>query len=615
MTLLNIRFMKCRLSKPTSYRHIALSVVLCCFIGMLHSQKIVPGQLRKEVLQSQKPQKPEPTPKKGRRHAAFGEPTPINKPLAPIISPFDLKGVSLVYLENCETLSYDELINPNVKVLRGNVRFRHDNALMYCDSAYFYEKANSLDAFGHVKIVQGDTVFVYGDVLYYDGNIKLARMRYNVRMENRKTLLTTDSLNYDRITNLAYYYTGGTITDPLNKLTSTWGQYSTRTNDAFFKQNVRLTNKDFWLQADSLRYNTRTHIANMIGKTHVRYNDETDIYTTRGWYNTETDRSMLLNRSIVVHKDGKTMTGDTIFYDKTKKYGEGYMKVVMVDSVQRTTLKGNYTYYSDKDKIGVATDSAMMVDWSSKDTMYLHADTLYTYKDSIYNAARGHYNVRIFRTDVQGICDSLTYTARDSVLYLHRDPVLWAENNQLSGENIKVITKNKKVNRVDIQKAAMAIQHNDSVYYNQMSGKEIIAFVDSGQVRRVNVNGNAETAYYPVDDKDTTLVGLNKTESSFVVMYLKNKKIDKVVLTSVSNGTMYPMPDLKTEQLYLKNFFWIDDQRPKNPRDVFTHYPKTKRIMPGRDNPGKEDSKKASAAGRQAAPPAEMKMDGPPPRK
>jgi len=559
--------------------------VLCLFIVVLQAQ-IRPKQLRNEVLQSQAPPKPVQKTKKGKKSAnTFGKPFSPMKPLAPIISPLDIRGVSLVYLENSETLSFDKITSPDIQVLKGNVRFRHDNVLLYCDSAYFYEKANSLDAFGNVKIVQGDTLFVYGDVLFYDGNIKLARIRRNVRMENRKTTLTTDSLNYDRITNLAYYYTGGKIVDQENTLTSIWGQYSTSTNDALFKNDVRLDNKNFKLDADSLRYNTKTHIANFIGRTHILYNDETDIYSTRGWYNTTTERSMLLNRSLVKHKDGKTLVGDTIFYDKKQKYGEGFSRVIMNDTVQKSALYGNYSYYSDATKVGMASDSALLVDWSSKDTMMVHADTLFTSKDSIYDVARGYYHVRFYRNDVQGVCDSLTYSARDSVMNMHGEPVLWAEDNQLSGEFIQAFTKNEKVNKIHIQRVAVAIQHQDSVYYNQLSGKEMIAYVDSNQLRKVDVNGNAETIYYPVDDIDSTLIGMNKTQSSFVVMYLKNKKVERVVMTSATTGTMYPLVQLTGGELYLKNFFWLEEQRPKNKKDLFLVFPKVPRPKPGNDEP------------------------------
>ena len=534
-----------------------------------------PGQLRKEVLENQQAKKPAVQTSKGRNRKP--KPLPPARPLAPIVNPLNNSKATIIYLENTESIDFDEMINPDMQILRGNVRFRHDNALLYCDSAYFYQKANSLDAFSNVRIVQGDTLFVYGDFLFYDGNTRMARLRQNVRMENRKTTLTTDSLNYDRNTDLAYYYTGGKIVDTENTLTSIWGQYSPGTNDAMFRDSVKLVNTNFKMNADSMRYNTKTNIARITGPTHIVYQDETDIYSTLGWYNTSSEQMMLLNRSDVIHKDGKTLTGDTVFYDKAKKYGEAFVNVIMKDTVQKSTLYGDFVTYNEGTEEGFATDSALLVDWSTKDTVWMHADTLRTYKDSIYDVARGYYNVRFYRNDVQGICDSLVYTGRDSVMHLFGEPVLWAEDNQLSGEYIRIFTKNEEVERVHIERSAIAIQKEDSLYFNQLSGKEIIAYMDSGQLYRVNVNGNAETIYYPKDEADSSLIGINKTESSYVVMYLKNKKIERMVMTSASNGIMYPLDQLSGGDLYLKNYFWLDEQRPKTSDDVMLTFVKKPR--------------------------------------
>ena len=578
MKLTNNTFSNSPLGRLGGFRHIAIFGVLCLFIALAQAQ-IHPRQLRNQVLQSMNPVKPQAKTTKSR--GPVQKITAGQSKLTPAPSILGAKGVTLVYLENCDQLSFDKVLSPDMQLLKGNVRFRHDNARLYCDSAYFYEKANSFNAYGHVRIVQGDTLFIFGDILYYDGNSKLARLRHRVRMENRKTILTTDSLNYDRITNLAYYYTGGKITDETNDLTSLWGQYSTKTNESLFKTKVHMNNKNYTLDADSLRYNTKSKIAKLISMTHILYNNETDIYSDKGWYNTASEQSMLLNRSRVIQKDGKTLTGDTIFYDKKLKYGEGFTNVVMNDTVQKSTLYGNYCYYNEKDKNGLATDSALLVDWSSKDTMFVHADTLRTSKDSIYNMARGYYNVRIYRNDVQGLCDSLVYTARDSIMNMYGTPILWSDNNQLSGEYIQAYTKNKKVNKIHIQKGAVAIQHEDSIYYNQLSGKEIIAYVDSGQLHKVNVNGNAETIYFPRDDKDSTLIGLNRTQSSFVVMYFKNKRINKAILTSATNGTMYPLENLTEKTLKLTTFFWIEKDRPQNKSDLFKTFPKIERPKGG----------------------------------
>ncbi len=548
-------------------KHIVLLGVLCFFLSEAMTQ-VRPGQLRNEIMQMQNPTPKSDTKKKKKTVLRITRPLNNPSPLAPIVNPLNTKNASLVYLENTQNLAFDQFTNPDIQILRGNVRFRHDGALLFCDSAYFYEKANSLDAFSNVRIVQGDTLFVYGDFLYYDGNLKLARMRQNVRLENRKTTLTTDSLDFDRNTNLAYYRYGGKIVDPENTLTSAWGQYNTSNNDALFQKNVNLVNKNFVMNSDTLHYNTKTSIANIVGPTHILYQDETNIYSSKGWYNTAVGQMMLLDRSKVIHKDGKELMGDTIYYDKEKKYGEGFINVSMNDSVKKNTLYGDYVYYNEAAETGLATDSALLIDWSGKDTLWVHADTLRTLKDSTYDVAKGYFNVRFYRNDVQGICDSLIYTARDSVMNMHGDPVIWAEKNQLSGEFIQAFTKNEKIDYIHIQRAAMAVQQEDSLYFNQLSGKEIIAYMDSGELRKVNVNGNAETIYYPRDDADSTLIGINKTESSFVVMYLKNKKVDRIVLTTASSGIMYPITELSGGDLYLKNYFWIEHERPTNSDDV-----------------------------------------------
>jgi lipopolysaccharide export system protein LptA len=533
------------------------------------SAQIQHKKLRQEILNNQQPKTPVKSKTRKKNNPAL-KPLPVLAPVAPVRSPFDLPNVKIIYMENADLISFDQLLNPDFQVLRGHVKFRHDDATLSCDSAYFYKNSNSLDAFGNVKIVQGDTLFVYGDILYYDGNSKLARMRERVRMVNRKTTLTTDSLNYDRTTQIAYYFTGGKIVDAENTLTSVWGQYSTATEDALFKNTVKLKNKNFIMDSDTLKYNTKSHIANLVGKTHIIYQDETDIYTDKGWYNTETERSMLLNRSLMVNKEGKSITGDTIFYDKSKKFGESYGKVELNDTIQKSTLYGNYVYYNEDTELGIATDSALLIDWSDQEKkMYIHADTLQTQKDSVYHTARAWNHARFYRKDIQGMTDSLFYSSRDSMIHLYKSPVLWQESQQLSSDQIHIYTKNKKVDKMHLDQSALSIQRVDSLYFNQLSGKEITAFMDSGQLKRVEVNGNAETVYFARDDVDSTLIGANKTVSSLVVMHFKDKKIDRIILTTASEGTFCPIDLLKDEFIYLENFFWIENQRPQSGDDVF----------------------------------------------
>lgn len=548
---------------------------LSCFILPAQIQH---KKLREDILEETRGPKQEPVKdkiqgKNARKGPEVKKLEPL-APVAPIRTPFDQKTAKIIYMENADLISFDQVLKPDVQVLYGNVRFRHDDAVMTCDSAYFYRNSNSMDAFSNVYIVQGDTLFVYGDKLYYDGNTKVARLRGNARLINRNTTLTTDSLNYDRNTQLAYYFTGGKIVDPENTLTSVWGQYSTRTEDALFRDSVKLVNENFLMHADTLIYNAKTHIADLVGDTHIIYQDETDIFTNKGWYNTQTERSMLLNRSFLINKEGKSLTGDTVFYDKAIKYGEVFGNAVLKDTIQKSTLYGNYVYYNEDKELGIATDSALLVDWSNEQHMYIHADTLKTFKDSIFNEALAWRNVRFFRDDIQGLADSLVYSSRDSIMNLMNEPVLWQENQQFSSDKISILTKNKKVYQIELQQSAMVTESVDSLYFNQISGKDIVAHIDSNQVQLVDVKGNAETIYFIREESDSTLIGVNRTESSFVAIHFKDKKIDRIVLTPSSSGEFHPMSKIEEDFIYLTNFFWLETHRPMNKDEVFLKFPK-----------------------------------------
>lgn len=318
-------------------------------------------------------------------------------------------NTSKVYLLHSNLLKKSKNL-PDVQVLVGDVVFRHDSVYMYCDSAYFYEKKNMLEAFSHVRMVQGDTLSLFGDYLSYDGNTQIAQVRNNVRMENRTTTLLTDSLNYDRLANLGYFFDGGKLMDEENVLTSDWGEYSPATKVSVFNYEVRLENPQFTLMSDTLRYNTATKIANIVGPSNIESEDN-QIYSEMGFYNTQLGQAELLNRSVLSNQ-GKNMTGDSLFYDRNQGYGEAFENVVMTDSVNKNMLTGNYCFYNEKTGYAFATDKAMAVDYSQGDSLFVHADTLqlntfHLNTDSMYREMRAFHKVRIYRTDVQGVCDSL----------------------------------------------------------------------------------------------------------------------------------------------------------------------------------------------------------------
>ena len=479
---------------------------------------------------------------------------------------------SKVYLLHSDVLKKSkDNPDPNAQILVGDVVFRHDSIYMYCDSACFYEKTNSLEAFNNVRMVQGDTLSLYGDYLFYDGNTQLAQVRNNVRMENRTTTLTTDSLNYDRIANLGYFFDGGTLSDEENVLTSDWGEYSPATKMSVFNYEVQLVNPQFTLTSDTLRYNTATKIASIVGPSDI-HSDENHIYSELGFYNTTLGQAELLNRS-VLSNNGKKLTGDSLYYDRNQGYGEAFNNVVFVDTINKNMLTGNYCYYNQLTSYAFATDEAVATDFSQGDSLFIHADTLqmFTYHldtDSVYREARAYHKVRVYRTDVQAVCDSLVFSSKDSCLTMYRDPILWNGQQQLLGEQIMVYMNDSTIDWAHIHNQALSVERIDSVNYNQVSGKDMKAYFKDGEMEQVDVIGSVRLVYYPME-KDSTLIGMNVSESSELNVYLENRKLKKMVMKPQSSGTLYPMDQLPPEKMKLENFGWFDYVRPLNKKDIF----------------------------------------------
>lgn len=472
----------------------------------------------------------------------------------------------VIQLIQAETLNKREGFAP--QILIDNVVMFHDGAFMYCDSAYLDEATNQFEAFGTVRVEQGDTLFLYGSYLQYDGNTQLLRVRKNVRLVNRDITLFTDSLDYDRLNNIGYYFDGGMLVDSLNELTSYWGQYEPAKQLALFRDSVKLTNPKFVMFTDTLLYNTNQKIATILGPTRIE-SDSAIIYSTRGWYNTTNELSLLLDQSRVVNKEGnRTLIGDSIFYHKKEGYGEVFGHMFLQDTIKKVILTGNYGYYNEITNYAMATDSAQAIEYSQPDSLFLHADTLKLITDSVYREIRGHHNVRFYRTDLQGVCDSLLFKTKDSILYMYKNPVLWNGNNQILGDSISIFFNDSTIDKVHIRPRAFSIEQKDSLHFNQLKGRSLKAFFENKQVKHILVEGNAESIFYP-EEKDMSMIGMNQTESSYLSIDFKDKKIEKLKLWPKATGKMTPLSDLKADQGRLPDFEWLDYLRPLNRYDIF----------------------------------------------
>lgn len=508
-----------------------------------------------------------------------------NDSISVVMEPDSTRGEKpgFVYLINSDVLRFDKLKNPDAQILTGNVVFRHDSMYMYCDSALFYKEANSFEAYHNVRAEQGDTLFMYGDSLFYDGNTRLLRVRDNVRLENRSMVLLTDSLNYDRNIGIGWFFDGGTLLDEESTLISEYGQFETETKLATFIEGVTLESPDYNLTSDTLHYNTDLHKAFIVSPTTI-VSDDNIIHTTRGTFLSDSRDAVLLDRSVVEQSDGGSrMTGDSILYTESKGSVYGYGNVVINDYSDKIDVLGDYACYFQDIDSAVVTGNALLIEYSAGDSLYIHADTfrLVTFYneagDTVLNRhVRAFNRVKAYRNDVQMVADSAQFCTADSTLTLFRDPILWSDNQQILGEKIVFYLNDSTVEHAEVIGQALYIQDNDSLHYNQITGREMYAWFKDGEIDKTDVKGNVLAIFYPVDDADSSMIGMNTLEGSHLTIHFRNRNVESIVVHGRSSGVMYPMSKLEEKKMYLDNFNWFDRLRPLSRSDVY--YWRAKRV-------------------------------------
>ena len=514
---------------------------------------------------------------------------PDTLPIRPAVPHADRYQNGKVFLERADELR--AVKGNDYQIVVGDVEFRKGDMFMYCDSAHFFDDPGGLQAFGNVRMEQGDTLFVYADQLDYSDTTQLAVLYADpgkkVRLINRDVTLLTDIFNYDLAIDLGFYEVGGVLTDKQNRLESRYGEYSPTSKDALFRENVHLKslqNGDTLdIYTDDMLYNTMTHIA-ILDTTSTIVSADGTIYTTHGVYNTETSQADLYHRSLVVASNGNTLTGDTLYYDRNAGFGEAFGNIELTDTTNRIKLLGDYGFYFEMADSALVTGRALAKEYSSAaDTLYLHADTIRTYlvitpptalNDSVtLPADTTHHlvaapHVRFYRSDLQGLCDSLTFVQRDSMIYLDRHPVIWNEAKQIFGNVIQVHLQDSTADWARLPEFGFMAEWVDEEFYNQLTGKEMYATFSRGTIDHLDVSGNVQAIMLP-QENDSTYNKIANIESSFLSADFKNQTIERMKMWPETSGTMTPLYLAKKNLYYLPQFRWFEPLRPVSPRDVF----------------------------------------------
>lgn len=476
-----------------------------------------------------------------------------------------------IILKHADNLRFNENEMQSAQRLSGNVVLMHKGMTMFCDSAMLYEQSQTFDAFGHVKIVQGDTLTLTGDRLHYDGETLIAEMRFNVIMTHRNQKLYTDSLYYDRLYNMGYYEEGGKLIDGKNQLTSDWGEYHTDTRQATFNYNVELINDRFKLITDTLHYDTQTKWAEVVGTSNIYSNADT-LYTEHGFYNSDNEQVKLYKRSKAYGRN-RIMEGDTVYYDKKTGVMEAFQNVSCLDEKNKNLLTGAYAWYNELTGEAIATKNALARDFSQgKDTLYFHADTLHMYSynletDSAYRVLHAYFHARAYREDVQAVADSMVFHSAQKKITLFRDPIAWSDQRQIVGEEINVYLNDSTIDSVYVDRQALMIEKLDSTHFNQVGAQQMRTYFVKGEVSENRAVGNVMVVNYPLE-KDSTIIYQNYVETAEARMFMKDRKLKKI-WAPASHGFFYPIGMAPAERTRLEGFAWFDYIRPISPDDVF----------------------------------------------
>ncbi len=473
-----------------------------------------------------------------------------------------------------------------------NPVFEHEGAYLYCDSAWMYEATNTMDCYGHVRIKSSDTLNLYGKFLHYDGNTKIAIVRDDVRLVDKQTTLTTDYMVFDRNTGIANYTSGGKMVNGDNILTSKRCYYYTNQKLMYFRDDVVMTNPEYKIKCDTLKYNTVSRISYFLGPT-IMTSKDTYLYCEDGEYNRVTSKSRFSLHALLV--DGpRRLTGDSLYYNEKTRYGKAVNHVVMTDTLQHAVIKGNYAEYWRTMGYTLITKEALAIMGDKKDTLYLHADTLKATFDTARNETKelfAYHNTRFFRKDIQGACDSLHYGFADSLISMYRMPVLWAGENQLTADTIKILTGKNSIRQIFMYSTAFIVSKDTIATYNQIRGKNMVGHFTDNELSSIDVNGNAETVYYVRED-NKSLMGVNKAEGSRMRLYVKQSKIEQIVYFDKPVGNMFPQKDVPADQRLLKGFNWRYTSRPLHKNDIF-RIPAVPAEAPAKENKDKDAPGKA----------------------
>ncbi len=446
----------------------------------------------------------------------------------------------------------------------GNVVFVQNETTIYCDSAIFSRGKSQVEAFGNVRIVEGDSITITSRRLEYDGNTRIAKLRQNVVFTKLATAtLYTDNLDFFRDKNLAVYFNGGRLVDSTNVLVSRKGYFEGNSNMASFKTNVVGTNPDYTLKADTMQYNTRSKVIYFHSLTTVTDVNGNNFYYESGEYDTNSKLSRFADGKFETEE--YTLDAQRIFLNDVKRFYKATGDVVMVSKEQDLTIFADESDYYKAEQYSKIYGNPLVAKLTDNfDTLFLKADTLISIEseDPTQKRLLAFHNVKIFKEDLQGTADSLVYFYSDSTIVLYRNPILWTEGNQMTADTIKILISNNSIDRLFLTSNSFVVSQDTLENFNQVKGRKMTAYFKDGDINRVLVEGNGESLYHAIDEDVDALMGVNKIICSNMLMYFQQRAVYRISFYIKPDARFIPPHELKNADKVLTGFSWKIKDRP-----------------------------------------------------
>jgi lipopolysaccharide export system protein LptA len=498
-----------------------------------------------------------------------------------------------IIVENADYSDVNQELMPDALLLTGNVKVNHDGVVLTCNKAYFFQKENYLKAFGNVQLVQGDTLFLNSKYAEYNGNQKIAFATGDAVMSSPDATLQTDTINFDRNVQQVFYNSKGTIVNKDNTLVSKSGRYYVAEKKFQFLTAVTITNPKYVIKSNHLDYYSNSGHTYLFGPSTITSKNNY-IYTEKGFYDTKKNLAHFVRNSYIKYDD-RRIEGDSLFYNRNTEFASATRNVKITDSINRGIVKGHYAeLYKLKDSMFV-TKRAVAINFVENDSVYIHGKKLMVTGKEGERILRAFNNVRFYKTDMSGKCDSIHSNSKTALTKLIGNPILWNGDNQITGDIMHLIGDNttKKLDSLKVLNNTFLVSRDTlGTGFNQVKGINLFGKFKEGKLHDVDVIKNTEVIYYMRNDANE-LIGINKNVSSKIHLILENNAVETITFFNKVDGDIYPEADLPENARKLRGLVWRGDERIKSKDDIFTkeeNDENDKLVKEGKDEEAKENT-------------------------